>query len=256
MWQGRRALPFGLAGESCGGALGRGGARVGGPIFLGGSPDAAGGFHRCSPFLGALPCLPLALHAGEATPAGRRPSMLALGHPCKRRPSALRSSSSVTDPLKPSHPPRLAAGVVPSTSTRSHLLRSRRRQEPQRTPVTPRKLPPGFRDPLRRFSLGEAPMLRGAPSLPTVPLHSRLSSPCWRSHPCRPKASPAGRRPSMPRRPSSRRTPPCTPPPRRLAAGVVPSTSTRSHFPWSGRPGAGGGCLVLWQAQTESKRVS
>jgi hypothetical protein len=199
-----------------------GGAGVGGRIFLGGSPDAAGGFHRCSPFLGALPYLPLALHAGEATPAGRRPSLLALGHPCKRRPSALRSSPSVTDPPKPSHFSRLAEGVVPSTTTRGPFPRCGRRQEPQRTPVTPRKLPPAFRDPLRRFSLGEAPMQRGA----------RHCQPFLFTLVCLPPAGeaiPAGRRP-----PLLAAGPPCpagpSPVAHPLALRILPA-SLRVSFP-------------------------
>jgi hypothetical protein len=43
-----------------------------------GKPRCHGGFHRCSPFLGALPCLSLRSLLAE-------PSLLAGGHPCPVR---------------------------------------------------------------------------------------------------------------------------------------------------------------------------
>ena len=79
------------------------------------------------------------------------------GHPCERRPSALRSAPSVPKPPCTPPPPRLAKGVVPSTPTRSRVPRSGRRNERLRPLLTPLV---AF-DPLRRFSLGGKPRCSG-----------------------------------------------------------------------------------------------
>jgi hypothetical protein len=73
------------------------------------APMPRGGLPRCYSFPLTLPCLP------PAFPAGRRPPLLAEGHPCPERPP------NVAQPPCTPHPPRRAEGVVPSTPTRGQL---------------------------------------------------------------------------------------------------------------------------------------
>jgi hypothetical protein len=120
-------------------------------------------------------------------------------------------------------------------------------RNPRTKPSDPRSPPPGPRG--GRLG-GSQPWVFS--SRPITGRHTPCA-PCRRSHPCRrgpspinvpqrfpkpspcnpyqPQASPPGRRPSMPRRPCSRRALPCTTHAPRLAEGIAPSTPTRSHLP-------------------------
>jgi hypothetical protein len=113
----------------------------------------------------------------------------------------------------PTLAPRLPAqGVVRLGGSQPWVFSSR--------PITGRHTPCA---PCRRSH----PCRRG-PSPINVPQRFPKPSPC---NPYQPQASPPGRRPSMPRRPCSRRALPCTTHAPRLAEGIGPSTPTRSHLP-------------------------
>ena len=111
----------------------------------------------CYPFLLTLPCLLPAIHACAAIHAGRRPPLLAEGHPYPERPP------TVAQPPCTPHPPRLAEGVVPSTPARGQPSAERTTEGGRdERPRSPRTFSCAFCDPLRSFSSGEASMLRGS----------------------------------------------------------------------------------------------